>query len=64
MKVVTTTHNVVIVKIFAGSDNYASSVCPDSAKAKCEMCLKFRELCPYCNGIRKINKLIEVIALY
>ena len=48
----------------AGSDNYASSVCPDSHKAKCEECLKFRELCPYCNNIRKLNKLCEVISLY
>ena len=39
-------------------------MCPDSHKAKCEECLKFRELCPYCNNIRKLNKLCEVISLY
>ena len=49
---------------FSGSDNYASSVCPDSHKAKCEECIKFREMCPYCNNIRKLNRLTEIISLY
>ena len=47
-----------------GSDNYASSVCPDSAKAKCEECIKWRDLCPYCSNIRKLNSLIDVINIY
>ena len=47
-----------------GSDNYASSVCPDSHKAKCEECLKFRDFCPYCKNIRKLNSLIDVINIY
>merc|ERR1712037_426563 len=30
------------------SDNYASSVCVPSKRAKCEECIKWREFCPYC----------------
>ena len=44
-----------------GSDNYCSSVCPDSAKAKCEFCYKFKEFCPYCTGIRKIMSLLDQV---
>jgi hypothetical protein len=32
------------------SDNYASSVCLPSHRAKCEQCLKWRDLCPYCRS--------------
>lgn len=43
------------------SDNYASSVCVPSKRAKCEECIKWREFCPYCS-IRKINTLLELVA--